>query len=230
MTAGPQGSERADLRLTHMSSMVEPTKSNELMVSALQEATGLPCFAFEDLARVKPALKAAGKSECLVLYDCQGKEGKASLADLQRHDIAEGLMPVLFNLEKRNGLEIEALSYGVRGFFYVGEPFSLLVKGVAWIFEGQYWISRLLFSEVISHSKVISHGCRLPGRMKRRLLSKREEEILRVMAGGATTKEIADAMFISGHTVKNHLQKIFRKIDVHSRIHAVHWAARHLQH
>jgi len=65
--------------------------------------------------------------------------------------------------------------------------------------------------------------------MPQRLLSKPEKEILRFLAGGATHKEIADAMFVSRHTVKNHLQKLFRKINVHSKTQAVLWAARYLQ-
>jgi len=64
--------------------------------------------------------------------------------------------------------------------------------------------------------------------MQPRLLSEPEKEILRFLAGGATNKEIAGAMFVSRHTVKNHLQKIFRKINVHSKTQAVLWAARYL--
>jgi len=65
--------------------------------------------------------------------------------------------------------------------------------------------------------------------MSQRRLSKPEKEILRFLAGGATNKEIAGAMLVSRPTVKNHLQKIFRKINVHSKTQAVLWAARYLQ-
>jgi ATP/maltotriose-dependent transcriptional regulator MalT len=48
-------------------------------------------------------------------------------------------------------------------------------------------------------------------------LSRREVEILRLVAAGKTNREIAAEMFISEHTVSRHLQNIFTKLDVSSR-------------
>lgn len=48
-------------------------------------------------------------------------------------------------------------------------------------------------------------------------LTKREEEILFQILSGKSTKEIADSLFISLGTAKNHLINIFKKTNVHSR-------------
>lgn len=48
-------------------------------------------------------------------------------------------------------------------------------------------------------------------------ISPREEEVLELIILGKTNKEIASALFISEHTVKNHLSRIFNKMDVTDR-------------
>ena len=52
-------------------------------------------------------------------------------------------------------------------------------------------------------------------------LSKRELEILSLLAEGHTNQEIATKLFVSLSTVKTHNQNIFEKLDVKSRIQAV---------
>jgi PAS domain S-box-containing protein len=58
-------------------------------------------------------------------------------------------------------------------------------------------------------------------------LTKRETEILRLMATGANTKVLAEHLNLSPATVRNHAQNMFAKLDVHSRLEAVAWANRH---
>lgn len=58
-------------------------------------------------------------------------------------------------------------------------------------------------------------------------LTARETEVLRLLADGTGNQEIADSMFISVTTVRNHVQNIFRKLDVHSKLEAVSLALRH---
>jgi DNA-binding NarL/FixJ family response regulator len=52
-------------------------------------------------------------------------------------------------------------------------------------------------------------------------ISKREEEVLRLMAAGASTSEVARRLYISVKTVKNHLSSIYDKLDSHDRTQAV---------
>ncbi|HVA02102.1 MAG TPA: response regulator transcription factor [Acidimicrobiales bacterium] len=55
----------------------------------------------------------------------------------------------------------------------------------------------------------------------RPLISKREEEVLRLMATGVSIPEAARRLFISVKTVKNHLSSIYQKLDSHDRAQAV---------
>jgi DNA-binding NarL/FixJ family response regulator len=55
----------------------------------------------------------------------------------------------------------------------------------------------------------------------RPLLSKREEEVLRMMATGVSITEAASRLYISVKTVKNHLSSIYEKLSCHDRAQAV---------
>jgi DNA-binding CsgD family transcriptional regulator len=55
-------------------------------------------------------------------------------------------------------------------------------------------------------------------------LTKRETEILRRVAAGATNKQIAEQIFISEKTVARHLANLYAKLGVSSRTAAVAWA------
>jgi DNA-binding NarL/FixJ family response regulator len=59
------------------------------------------------------------------------------------------------------------------------------------------------------------------------VLTRRELEILRLLAGGANTKALAERLHVSGATIRNHVQNIFAKLGVHSRLEAVAYANQH---
>jgi NarL family two-component system response regulator LiaR len=52
-------------------------------------------------------------------------------------------------------------------------------------------------------------------------LSERELEVLKLMSSGLLYKEIAEQLFISGNTVKNHLKSIYKKLHVQNKMEAV---------
>jgi PAS domain S-box-containing protein len=58
------------------------------------------------------------------------------------------------------------------------------------------------------------------------LLSSREIQILRLLGEGTSTKGIADSLFISVTTTRNHIQNILRRLGVHSKLEAVSLALR----
>ncbi len=58
-------------------------------------------------------------------------------------------------------------------------------------------------------------------------LSKREMEVLKILAQGFSNQEIADQLFISLKTVKTHVSNIFNKLDVNDRTQATIYAIQH---
>ncbi|HBK89534.1 MAG TPA: DNA-binding response regulator, partial [Cytophagales bacterium] len=54
-----------------------------------------------------------------------------------------------------------------------------------------------------------------------KLLTSREQELLRLLADGYRYKEISDKLFISINTIRSHIRNIYRKLEVQSRIEAI---------
>ena len=59
------------------------------------------------------------------------------------------------------------------------------------------------------------------------VLSRRELEVLRLLAIGLNTRAAAERLHVSPATVRNHVQNLFAKLQVHSRLEAVAYASRH---
>ena len=57
-------------------------------------------------------------------------------------------------------------------------------------------------------------------------LTQREQEILRLLAEGHSSKEIAEHLFLSQKTVENHRGNIMRKLDLHSTVELIRYAAK----
>jgi len=57
-----------------------------------------------------------------------------------------------------------------------------------------------------------------------KILTKREVEILSLVGAGKSNKDIADELFISYKTVKNHVYNLFSKLGIHTRAEAIHFA------
>ena len=58
-------------------------------------------------------------------------------------------------------------------------------------------------------------------------LTNREQEVLSLLAQGFSTYDISKTLSISAATVRNHIQNIFHKLQVHSRLEAVAYAVEH---
>ncbi len=62
---------------------------------------------------------------------------------------------------------------------------------------------------------------------RRAELTRREHQILRLVAGGSNTRAMAEALHVSPATVRNHVQNLLTKLGVHSRLEAVAYAIQH---
>jgi len=89
-------------------------------------------------------------------------------------------------------------------------------------------IYKVMNGEVVSHPRVANRLVREITRSDQKKdtvrLTKRERDVLACLVKGHTNKEMADFMFISEKTVKNHLTSIFRKLGVKDRTQAAVYA------
>ncbi|MGW3348418.1 response regulator [Nonomuraea rubra] len=106
---------------------------------------------------------------------------------------------------------LPALEAGASGYLLKDAPPDELVRAVRATHRGETVLAPAVAGRLAEH-------LRRPARGK---LSKRELEVLRLVAGGATNKQAAASLFISEASVKTHLLHIYAKLDVRDRAAAV---------
>jgi DNA-binding NarL/FixJ family response regulator len=101
-----------------------------------------------------------------------------------------------------------AIQAGAKGYLLKDVPREALMDGIRRVYAGETSLPMHLVAK-------------LAERVSGDTLSKREIEVLKLMAKGRSNKEIASALFISEGTVKSHGKAIFAKMNVASRTEAV---------
>lgn len=107
------------------------------------------------------------------------------------------------------------------GVFYLDDDIDTLSKGMNAIQNGEMWLSRKLAQEYIMYYRQRQKSTTNALYSK---LTRREQQIIRHLAKGATNTEIADKLFVSENTVKTHLHNLFKKIHAKNRLQALIWA------
>lgn len=106
---------------------------------------------------------------------------------------------------------LPAIEQGATGYLLKDTPRAELRSAVLAAARGESVLSP-------SVAEVLTQRARAP---KRPVLSPRELEVLRLIAGGTTNREIATTLFITEATVKTHLLHIYAKLEVNDRAAAV---------
>ncbi|TMR21575.1 response regulator transcription factor [Nonomuraea turkmeniaca] len=111
---------------------------------------------------------------------------------------------------------LPALEAGASGYLLKDAPPEELVRAVLATHRGETVLAPAVAGRLAEQVRRPSRGT----------LSKRELEVLRLVAGGATNREAAATLFISEASVKTHLLHIYAKLDVRDRAAAVSEAYR----
>ncbi|MCK4378281.1 MAG: response regulator transcription factor, partial [Deltaproteobacteria bacterium] len=184
---------------------------NELMVELLASKTSLVCRLGD--SEYHPSPTNDHQESLLALWDCSGLSREELLERLENyspHDNSNCRM-IFFNVAVALDIQRDALTCGLWGVFPEHCPLEQLVQGVEAIAAGQMWISRWAMSSCLQEFRQTSSG---GATSLRNLLTLREQEVLQLIANGESNERIADHLFISGHTVKSHLYRIYKKIEV----------------
>ncbi len=120
----------------------------------------------------------------------------------------------------------EAFQAGAKGYMVKESASERLLQGLATIGKGEFFLDSSISCEVVRGLM------RIPAREATitdaayDILTSREQEILRLLAEGLGTKEIADRLSISPKTVENHRSNIMNKLELNSVVELVRYAAR----
>jgi DNA-binding NarL/FixJ family response regulator len=120
---------------------------------------------------------------------------------------------------------VQAMKLGTAGIVLKQSATDLLIKSIRKVNAGEIWLdshtTAAVMRQFATGAEEVPVGTATASSSRERersLLSQREREIVALVAQGFKNKEMAEKMFISEQTVKNHLHNIFDKLGVSDRL------------
>jgi len=151
--------------------------------------------------------------------------GLDGLGTLQRLQAARNRTRVIVLTASDDKNEfVQAMKLGTSGIVLKQTATDLLIKSIRKVHAGEIWLdshtTAAVIRQFVSADEVPPppQAAAAPRERERSPLSQREREIVALVAQGFKNKEMADKMFISEQTVKNHLHNIFDKLGVSDRL------------
>ena len=199
----------------------------------------------DDHSLIREGLKNLLELEGDIEVVAEAEDGMQCLDKLEY--ISPDVLLLDINMPKKNGLEVlrvlkdrkskvkvlvltvhneteylmKAVDIGIDGYVLKDSESSELKKAIFAIVDGETYIQPSLIPAL--NSKMIEKdkdGAKID------LLTRRELEVLKLLAVGMYNKEVAEKLDISERTVKNHVSNIFKKIEVTDRTQAAVFAIR----
>ena len=114
-------------------------------------------------------------------------------------------------------LIVEGFRAGADGAFSRAEPFEMLCKCIHAVCQGQIWASSEELRFIIE-AMAQKDAQPIKNASGTRLLTKREEELVQLVAEGLTNRDISRQLSLTEHTVRNYLFRIFNKLGTSNRL------------
>jgi two-component system response regulator DegU len=166
--------------------------------------TGRPADAFK--------LPEFARTKVLLIDALNLVEGFEASAQIQQH--SPDTMTLLLTDHTDAELELRAFKAGCQGSISWESRPELLEKALRVVSQGEVWISLQASSQLVN--KLVRRASQDDSEIEE--LTKREWEILVLVAAGNRNKEIASQLCVSENTVKTHLYAIYRKLHVSTRM------------
>jgi LuxR family transcriptional regulator of csgAB operon len=201
---------------------------NELLLSFLKEKTGLEVTCSQKLKLSSPINKIHSATSQFLLIDCTGfdLEELWSEIDSWKNSIPSQGFVALCNVDPKMKIEKRAINNKIQGLFYNDDTPDVIKKGISAILNGDLWYNRKTMTKFLLEPQLSTNSP--PNTYPDDLLTLREREVLALIALGQNSRQVAEKLCISLHTVKTHIYNIYNKIKVENRLQATLWAAKYL--
>src|SRR5215467_8111788 len=190
----------------------------QLMVRALQQS-GKPIKAVGCAMESAEIPKQLGRSSPNVAtISADLRDGRSAGLHILRYvrDCYPNVRIVVLVESPERAVVVEAFRAGADGVFSRLEPFEMLCKCIYAVCGGQVWASSEEMRFVI---EAIQSGARpIKNANGTRLLTKREEELVQLVAEGLTNRDISRHLSLREHTVRNYLFRVFNQLGTSNRL------------
>ncbi|HEX9351648.1 MAG TPA: response regulator transcription factor, partial [Gaiellaceae bacterium] len=140
-------------------------------------------------------------------------------------EIAPRTRVVVLTIDADEQSVVDAIAAGACGYLLKGTSLQSLVAGINAAVAGESLISAAVGAKLFERLRVDDRRTEVERRAYTEL-SQREIEILKLLAGGKQNAQIAQELFISPNTVRNHISNILAKLQMSNRIEAAAYAIR----
>lgn len=193
--------------------MVAQALATALTATGSFVVTGTAATSSEALTEVANATPAVILLD-LRIADCD--DTTALIADLLA--VAPDAKVVVLSAWGDDWSVSRAVEAGCHGYLLKEQTIDDLADAIRSVLRGEAAFAPAVLSRVLKLLR--------PGSVSAEALTARESEVLRRLADGLTTEQIAADLYVSVNTVRNHVNNIIRKLNVHSRLEAVSYALR----
>lgn len=155
----------------------------------------------------------------VVLLDYRLPDGDGASATSEILRRWPGTKVVMLSAAGSDELLARAIEAGCSGFLPKDRGADEVATAVRAAWRGESLIPTAVLAGLLGRLRRSTQG-------RAGELTPRELEVLRLLAKGMSTEGITSALFLSGHTVRNHVRNILNKLGAHSKLEAVALAAR----
>ena len=169
-------------------------------------------------ASAEDAMRIVGESapEILLLDISLPGGGMSAVRDILERRPAQKI--VMLTVSETRDDVTGALNHGVRGYVLKGVGSNMLAEILRNVAAGEVYVSPVLSARLLSDLTAIQAAPRDADPLRQ--LTEREAEILRLVAGGMSNKEVASRLTLQEKTVKHHMTRVLAKLNVRNRTEA----------
>jgi two-component system, NarL family, response regulator LiaR len=204
--------------------LAEPRRPHrEALVEALSTHPSLQVVATADAAPTVALQAQRTRPQVVLLSPAFNGSFRAVCTSLQRLDPCPRTLA--YDASDEPGALLDAIEVGVDGYLTAGTGIDALVQGAQAVARGEALVPPTMLGPLLRG--LIDRQRRAAGAAARLdKLTRREREVLGHLVEGLDQQQIASRLHIAPDTARTHVQRVLRKLEVHSRLEAVSLVAR----
>lgn len=170
--------------------------------------------------------RAADQAPDVVLMDVRMPRVSGIEAARQIRELLPTTRILMLTVSDEEDDLYEAIKAGANGYLLKEISVEEVAEAIRAVVQGQSLISPSMASKLLNEFNSLAKKAAQREQFPAPVLTTRELEVLKLVARGMSNREVADQLFISENTVKNHVRNILEKLHLHSRMEAVMYAVR----